>query len=137
MNGMTICEHEASLLAALAAGHVDESLAAHAAHCPACREARAVWSAMQQAALADAPAALPAPGLIWWKAQLTARRAAVAKAGRPVRAMQWTAAAAVLVGLPLWANLTLGEPAAVLAAVSSIVFLAIPAGGLLYYWKRG
>ena len=137
---MPICEQETALVAALAAGgELDERLASHAGQCPACREARLVWQAMQAALYEDAAAASPppAPGLIWWKAQLAARRAAVARAGRPVQAMQWAGALAVLVGLPLWAEVAFGEQTALLAGLGALGFLAIPAGGLLYYWKRG
>lgn len=132
------CEQEAALIAALEAGQVDDALAGHADHCEACRQSREVWAAMQSAARADVlPVALPSPGLIWWKAQLAARRAAVTRAERPLRAMQWTGAMAMLAGLPWWAGLSLGAPAALFAAAGAALFVAISAGGLLYYWKRG
>lgn len=136
-----MCERETELIAALGAlAPLDEDLTRHAGVCAACGQVRAVWEAMRGIAGADAGvehAVLSAPGLIWWRAQLAARRKAVAKAERPVRVMQWAFAAASVIALPVCAAWLAGSQAGGLTALAVLAFLAAPAGGLLYYWKRG
>lgn len=137
---MTICDREAALLDTLESGEIDAGWDRHLEECASCREVRLVWAALR----ADSPgepgvvtAAIPAPGLIWWRAQLAARRAAVARAERPLRAMHWAAGLLTAASIPWLAGWMFGGQAAAAAVAATVAFLAIPAGGLLYYWKRG
>lgn len=81
----TECEFEAEI----AAGRMSAELAAHLAECERCREA-AMLAAEMEAAYADARAVavVPDAGLVWWKAQMRARRKAERAAARPITAMQ-------------------------------------------------
>jgi len=79
------CKFEAEV----AAGRMNQELAAHLSECEHCREA-AMLAAEMEAAYADARAAATVPdaGLVWWKAQMRARREAERAAARPITAMQ-------------------------------------------------
>lgn len=134
---MMMCDREAVLLHALGRGEVDAGLETHLQECASCREARLVWTAMQAECLNEPMPAIPAPGLIWWRAQLAARRAAVTRAERPLRAMNWAAGLLTAASIPWLAGWMFGGQAAAAAVAAVVAFLAIPAGGLLYYWKRG
>jgi len=63
----------------------DEDLHQHVRSCAVCREAvqlAGVFRADREAATREAR--IPAPGLVWWRAQLRARREAAVVAERPV-----------------------------------------------------
>lgn len=60
-------------------------LRAHLGACRSCAELVLVTQAFQQSrAAAAAEAKLPAPGAIWWRAQLRRRNAAVERVGKPI-----------------------------------------------------
>lgn len=64
-----------------------EELRRHAATCEACSEVALACQAFQQEvelARAEPGQTLPSAGLIWWKAQLAARRAAEYRAALPI-----------------------------------------------------
>lgn len=96
------CEREPEVIEAVRSGRwphsVDESLRRHAEGCAACADAalvtaylaREAASAGEQAAVA----ALPHPGLIWWRAQIMARRDAAERAAQPIALAQRAALAA-------------------------------------------
>jgi hypothetical protein len=101
------CSHLAEVRQALAAGQwphaVAPELRAHAAACNRCTQEILVTqhlSAAKASAIAAAPAA--APALLWWRAQLHRRNAALAQAARPIAAAQIFAiaiTAAAVIGL--------------------------------------
>jgi len=73
----------------LARGHWPHAcpaeLRAHLAECKSCGQLLLVTQAFQQSrAAAAAEVKLPAPGAIWWRAQLRRRNAAVERVGRPI-----------------------------------------------------
>jgi hypothetical protein len=60
-------------------------LRSHLAGCRSCAELTVVAQAFQRSrATAAAQAQLPAPGAIWWRAQLRRRNAAVERVGKPI-----------------------------------------------------
>lgn len=84
-----LCEREIEVVSAIQTGVWQDApdLRAHAANCPLCRDAAAVAFAMKEvdtlAGVESHP--LPDASLVWWKAQLRARREAVERASEPVR----------------------------------------------------
>ena len=117
------CPREKEISAELASGHwphaVAADLLAHSRACSRCGELLLVSQAFRQARQATAAQVpLPAPGMLWWRAQLRGRGEAVQKLERPFLGAQLftlalTLAAAVLlvasqirrgVGWQPWAN---------------------------------
>ena len=87
------CEFESEVLAAVIEARwperADAELRAHAEGCAICREVAAVGAALaadRETLLAEAT--VPDSGLVWWRAQLRARREAAKVAGRPITAAQ-------------------------------------------------
>lgn len=63
----------------------NEELRAHVAGCSACRELVVVRQAFgRERALAAGEARLESPGVLWWRAQLRRRNAAIERIGRPL-----------------------------------------------------
>jgi hypothetical protein len=83
-----------------------QELRAHVDGCRACGELALVTMAFQQARIEAAGAAkLGSPGLLWWRAQLRRRNAAVERIGRPILGAQIFALAVYLllaVGFVAW-----------------------------------
>ncbi len=104
------CEQEAAALEAVSSGRwpnaCDAELRAHVAGCATCSEVVMVAELLlQDDAAARAEARLPAPGLLWWKAQLRARRRATERAAEPINILATVTAIAVavfLVGFAAW-----------------------------------
>jgi len=83
------CQYEAAVLEAVESGRWPQAcgaeLRAHAARCSNCAEVLLVAQTLQQEnQRARTEAALPAPGLVWWKAQMRARREAATRAVEPI-----------------------------------------------------
>jgi hypothetical protein len=83
------CTRQPEVAALLAAGHWPHAcppeLRTHFDSCPTCAELLLVTSAFQQSkASAAVRAQLPAPGAIWWRAQLRRRNAAVERVAKPI-----------------------------------------------------
>jgi hypothetical protein len=104
------CEREREVIEALRSGRWSgpwgEEIRAHAAVCAVCSEVAPVAEALHRDAEGrQQDARLPSAGLIWWKAQLAARRAAQERAALPIawveRLAQVLGALAVL-GLGWW-----------------------------------
>jgi hypothetical protein len=110
------CPHEHEVVEAIIDGrwpHASEAaLVAHAAACMICGEVIAVASAMR-ADFEHARAAVNVPpaGLVWWRAQLRARRQMAETATRPITCVH-----------------------ALTGAVGAGLFFAL--GGLLWPWLR-
>lgn len=88
------CEQEQKVLSAATSGNWDAALRSHVEECPACSEVALVAGFMNEAEADFAEARLPDAELVWWKAQLKARRAAAERAVQPI-AMFETVACAV------------------------------------------
>ncbi len=94
------CEQEVAALEAVRAGRwpdaCDAELRAHVTECATCSEVVMVAELLLQDDAAErAEACLPAPGLLWWKAQLRARRRAVERAAEPINIVATVMALAV------------------------------------------
>jgi hypothetical protein len=103
------CSHLSEVRQALSAGHWPQAVApelrAHAAACNRCTQeiliTQHLFAAKTSAIAAfQAQTPPPAPALLWWRAQLRRRNAALAQAARPIAAAQIfaiaiTAAAAI------------------------------------------
>lgn len=87
------CEFEADALAAVLQFHwpdrVEPELRAHIAACSICSGVVDIASALGEAREEErTSAAIPDSGLVWWRAQMRARREAAEAAGRPITAVQ-------------------------------------------------
>lgn len=90
---MKACPRDSEIESMLLQGHwphaCDPELRTHIDACPQCRQqvllAHTFQSARTQAVQA---ATVPHPGLLWWKAQLLRRNAALRQVGRPVTTAQ-------------------------------------------------
>ena len=83
------CSRQSEIQELLASGHWPHAcpadLRAHVSECRSCADLLLVTQAFQQSrAAAAAEVRLPAPGAIWWRAQLRRRNAAVERVGKPI-----------------------------------------------------
>jgi len=83
------CPHEMEIAALLACGQWSQAapveLRAHAVACPSCAELALVTSAFRLSRTTAAAAApLVSPGIVWWRAQLRRRNAAIERVARPI-----------------------------------------------------
>ena len=110
------CDREQDVVDALRSGRWasawGEELRQHAAACAVCAEVAFVAREFQhelestQAEVAQDGRRLPSAGLVWWKAQLAARRAAEQRATAPIA---WTERAALALGTFALALLVAGQ----------------------------
>jgi len=83
------CPRQPEVQELLASGHLPHAcppeLRSHLDGCRSCADLALVTQAFQRCrAGAAAQAQLPAPGAIWWRAQLRRRNAAVERVGKPI-----------------------------------------------------
>jgi len=79
------CGQEQNVIAAARSGVWSDSLREHANHCMECADIIVVTEFLQgKAELACADVSLPSAASVWWKAQLAARRKALARTTRPL-----------------------------------------------------
>jgi predicted anti-sigma-YlaC factor YlaD len=102
------CSHEPELKALLAAGQwpaaAPEELREHLAQCRSCSDLALLTSSFQaERAAASFSAQLPPPGLLWWRAQLRRRNAALEHINRPLLGAQILALTAVLLAASAFA----------------------------------
>ena len=95
------CSHEVEVAELLRGGQWPaaggEDLRAHVAGCGKCSELVLMRTAMQGLRAGDMAAArLEAPGVMWWRAQLRKRNAALQQVARPLKAAQMFAVAVVV-----------------------------------------
>ena len=101
MNG-TACGRERELLDGIAAGDLSEELRRHAVSCAECSETLLVASFLRRETAAVAPAPLPDPAYLWWRAGLERRSAAVERATRAITIVQRASiVATALLAVPL------------------------------------
>jgi hypothetical protein len=101
---MTTCSYLSEVRQSLAAGQWPHAAApelrAHAESCARCAQEILLTGHFQSARADTIPAAQPAdPNLLWWRAQLRRRNAALTQAGRPIAAAQIFALAVVLIAM--------------------------------------
>ena len=109
------CDREQEVLDALRSGRWasvwGEEIRQHVAACAVCAEVASVVQEFQKegelarAELQQPGATLPSAGLVWWKAQLAARRAAAERAAEPIVLVERAASVLVIlaaVGLGIW-----------------------------------
>ena len=90
---MRTCPRNSEIKAMLLQGHwphaCDPDLRTHIDACPQCRQQVLLTHTFQTARTqAIESATIPHPGLLWWKAQLLRRNAALRQVGRPVTTAQ-------------------------------------------------
>lgn len=83
------CPRQPEVQELLARGHWPHAcpveLRSHLADCRSCADLTLVTQAFGRSrATAEAQAQIPAPGAIWWRAQLRRRNAAVERVGKPI-----------------------------------------------------
>jgi len=152
------CKFESEVLAAVMEARWPEraepELRAHVSSCAICAEVAAVGTALEtERETLRTEAVVPDGGLVWWRAQMRARREAAKMAGRPITAAQVLAlaSAAGLAGAcfgatSAWFQEALGRIAAdvhalpvqqllaehgVAAAAAGAVLLLVPAAVVL------
>lgn len=96
------CIHEKEVAGLLARGQYPQActpeLRTHVSSCHSCADLVLVTRAFQTARANTAPTGnLPSPGLLWWRAQLRRRNAAVERIGKPILGAQIFALAVGLV----------------------------------------
>lgn len=96
------CPHESEIAGLLHRGHWPQASApdlhAHAEQCTACRERILLTQAFARERAATAQAArLEPPGVLWWRAQLRRRNAAIERIQRPILGAQVFAVAVAVV----------------------------------------
>lgn len=106
------CEKEPLVIEAVRFGEwgdasrADDALRMHAATCPECAETALAAQLLREWNARDiTESTLPNGGLIWWKAQLKAKREATERATQPisiVEAVFWACAALSAVGILIW-----------------------------------
>jgi hypothetical protein len=83
------CEKEVLVARGVRTGLWDPELEQHAATCSACSEAALAARVLNEMRATDeAEARIPAAALMWWKAQLLAKRQAGEKATRPIHLVE-------------------------------------------------
>ena len=131
MNGRP-CEKEQEVLEAVRSGRLGlersawaEELRSHIASCTDCADLALVTEYLQREDKAGiAEAHLPSASLMFWKAQLRARRESTEKALLPVRVAEKIAAAsavAVAGSLLLWKGPALGAPLSALRGFEDVL----------------
>lgn len=99
---MKNCNQEEAVQMALRRGTWDEPLRAHVADCPECADLVLVAQYLESEARSarhEAEKNLPSPGLIWWKAEILAKRVASERATRPIAVFEKIAYAVGALGL--------------------------------------
>jgi len=101
------CAREREVTELLARGHwpgtSSDELRAHVDGCRACRELILVQQAFAGERMkAAGEARLEAPGVLWWRAQLRRRNAAIVRIGRPLLGAQIFALAVCLVAAAVY-----------------------------------
>ena len=79
------CEKESLVIEAVRSGSWDADLREHADQCDSCSDALVVARVLNEMRGVDlAEARIPDAGLMWWKAQLVAKRTAAERATQPI-----------------------------------------------------
>jgi len=102
MRRMNLCERESELVQAGRTGTLPPELLAHVQGCAQCAETQRIAQALQASAQrSHLLHRMPSSGQVWFKAQKRAREAAVRRATRSMRVMQFLGAVYAL-ALAAW-----------------------------------
>src|SRR5579864_5669916 len=105
------CSYQEQITAAIQAGQwpdgADTELLAHAETCEPCKELVLVAQTLRQSRTTaiEPPRPLPSPGILWWRAQIRRRNAAIESVTRPIAIAEIVALLVVLlaaVALVAW-----------------------------------
>jgi hypothetical protein len=96
------CEQEKIVLQAVHANHFDEETRSHIAACASCQETLSVVKMMRALAKVSEPPALPAAGLIRWKAQLIEKQLITERATHSILITQTVGAMVCITALFGW-----------------------------------
>ncbi|HVX56292.1 MAG TPA: hypothetical protein VHA37_01055 [Candidatus Saccharimonadales bacterium] len=101
------CKREGELAKALVAGHwpngCSEELRGHVAGCSVCRSRVVLAQAFRrERAIACGQPRLESPGVLWWRAQLRRRNAALERISRPALGAQVFAVTVALIGAAIF-----------------------------------
>ena len=132
---MKECIREHEVVEAVTSGRwpeaCDPELRAHALSCPVCKDVTFVATALyEEREAAVAGAGVPSAGLVWWRAELRARRDAVRAAERPMTLVQSLAAASAAGVVVALIGGMLPFVRYLLAAFSNLPELGLLMGGL-------
>jgi hypothetical protein len=100
------CKNERLVIEAARTGRWDTELQQHAAQCQACADAVLAARVLNEMrAIDESEARIPNAGLMWWKAQLLAKREAGERATQPITFVErfayvWIAVCAI--GVSIW-----------------------------------
>jgi hypothetical protein len=140
------CDREQAVLDALTSGRWatpwGEEIRRHAASCAVCSEVVLVTETLRrEEQSAEAEVRLPSAGLVWWKAQLAARRAAEQRAAQPIALVERVAQAvgalsAFGIGVWQWPRIAGWLGGARVAARSPAANAAAGAGGAVGDWAH-
>jgi hypothetical protein len=96
------CDREQELLAAVASAEIPDELRQHAAGCTECSEVLLVATFLRREITVAAPAPVPDPAYLWWRATRDRRSAAAERATRLITIVQQAAIlSAALLAVPL------------------------------------
>ncbi|MBI3450601.1 MAG: hypothetical protein HY049_17025 [Acidobacteria bacterium] len=101
-----VCDREEAVLRASRQDRWTDELREHARGCAVCADVALAASFMNMGSAAAADHPLPDAGLVFWKAQLRAKRDAVARATRPIAVVEqaaWACAIVVVGAAAVWA----------------------------------
>jgi len=126
------CLYESALLEALHNGAIGPALHQHAGSCPSC--AQLVQVATHLLASEQPEGEPPPAGLIWWRAQLDARRRLAQRSLAPIRIFQKIAAAVAMLILAVAAQWLPALPGWAIAACISLII--VPAAGLAFLFRN-
>ena len=101
---MTECLREHEVMESVGGGRwpdrCPDELRAHIAACALCRDVLEVAVALHEDRdTAHLNAQISSAGLVWWRAEMRARRDAVQRATRPMRIFEWAALACMLAAM--------------------------------------
>jgi hypothetical protein len=104
------CSREKEITEALRNGHwpeaCDAELRAHANACRSCSDFVLITQTFERTRIESAKeAGLASPGLLWWRAQLRRRNAALERIARPIavaRIFAWVTTLLVTLGFVVW-----------------------------------
>jgi len=128
----TNCPQEATVSEAARSGRWEDSVARHAAECPLCQEIAQTsrWLQAMAPGVED-DRALPDASLVWWRAQLSERRAKLERSQKAVEWLQIVSSVLASAGLFVWAVWNWRAVLGVLAWLSSDVWSRVWLAGYL------
>jgi hypothetical protein len=135
------CEREIEIVEAVTCGRwpagAGEDLQSHAGSCPVCSDVVRVAMALTNDRNDGLQLArVPSAGLVWWRAEMRARRDAVTKATRPIKIVEWTAVLCVLAAAGVFLYWT--GPSALAQLPSLTLFIGLGVliflSSLVYYF---